>query len=268
MSASDSTSARRFAEDGCAAALAVWKQGLKADVVDPLTPEFAAAAVAEFSRLQSEGTPGIYRDALEGAEMSAEQLSVEPFQGVIEVVQNADDAGANELRLALRRVGRGRALLFVHDGKLARFPDIVAMALAFVSTKRGDADAKGRFGIGLKTLNALGGTLTIHSGPYHARIDGNRLAPTPPAKPIEGLYSPAAGDTLFELRLHPGFEPADLTAWLQALDPASLLFLDTVRAVRLLSIRSRTTLVQSRLDRDPPRTVSLQGARQRLTCEQ
>ena len=267
MSAADPMSDRPFAEDGCAAALAVWTQGLKAQVVDPLNSEFATAAIAEFSRLQIEGTPGIYRDALEGAEISAEQLSVEPFQGVIEVVQNADDAQASEVRLALRRVGGGRALLFVHDGKATRFPDVVAMALAFVSTKREDAESKGRFGIGLKTLNALGGELTIHSGPYHARIDGNRLAPARPAKPIEGLYSPQAGHTLFELRLHPGFQPADLTAWLEALDPASLLFLDSVRAVRLLSIRSRKVLVESCLDRGSPSTASLQVARQPLTCE-
>ena len=211
-----------LAAQGREAARAIWKDGLKAEIDDPLTPEFACAAVEEFSRLQMEGTPGIYRDALEGAEMSAEQLNVERFQGVIEVVQNADDARANELRLALRQARGRREMLFVHDGSIARFPDVVAMALAFVSTKRGDAESKGRFGIGLKTLNALGGVLTIHSGPYHAQIDGNRLAPAPTAKPVEGLYSPESGDTLFELHLRPGFEPAALNNWLKTLDPSSL----------------------------------------------
>lgn len=267
MPGSDPPTTRLLADRGREAARAVWKDGLKAEIDDPLAPEFASAAVAEFSVLQSEGTPGIYRDALEGAGMSAEQLNVDPFQGVAEVIQNADDASAGELRLAVRRTGRGRDILFVHDGTIARFPEIVAMAIAFVSTKRGDAPSKGRFGIGLKILHALGDTLTIHSGPYHARIEGNRLAPAPPARPINGLYSPDSGDTLFVLQLRPDFQAADLAAWLAALDPSSLLFLDTVRAVRLLNIRSRETLVELRLDLGAIRTVSLRVARRQYTCE-
>jgi hypothetical protein len=57
---------------------------------------------------------------------------------VVEVVQNADDAGATELKLAIRRRGDGRDLLSVHDGDPVHLQDLVAMGLAFVSTKVDD----------------------------------------------------------------------------------------------------------------------------------
>jgi hypothetical protein len=157
------------ADAGREAAQRLYREGLKAQIEDPLTPGFARAAVAEFSRLQREHTPGIYLEALEAAEAGAEDLNIDEYHGVIEVVQNADDAAGRELRIAVRSRAGGRDLLFVHDGEAVRLPDLIAMALAFLSTKRDDPHSKGRFGIGLKTLKRLGDTLTVHCGPYHTR---------------------------------------------------------------------------------------------------
>jgi hypothetical protein len=36
---------------------------------------------------------------------------------------------------------------------------------------------KGRFGIGLKRLHALGDVLTVQAAPYHAVLADSRLAP-------------------------------------------------------------------------------------------
>jgi Domain of unknown function (DUF3883) len=258
----------RRAQAGREAAGRLWRDGLKAAIEDPLHADFASAAVAEFARLQSERTPGIYRDALAGAEMSAEQLNVEPLHGVVEVVQNADDVGASELRMAVRTGPGRRDLLFVHDGEPVRLPDLVAMALAFVSTKREDASTKGRFGIGLTTLRALGDTLAVHSGPYHASITGNQVAATSAARSIDGFFDPKAGETLLELRLRPGFDTKELRAWLTGWDASSLLFLDTLRAVRLHSLRSRKPLVEVKLEerRLTPRRLNL--GRHMLECEE
>jgi hypothetical protein len=256
-----------LAEAGRAAARRLWREGLKAAVRDPLEPEFAVAAVTEFARLQSERTPGIYRDALEGAEISAEQLNVEPFHGVIEVLQNADDARATELRLALRTRSGRRHLLFAHDGESLRLPDVVAMAVAFVSTKRDDALQKGRFGIGLKTLSALGDSLSVHGGPYHALIMGNRLAPAAPARAITGFFLPGAGDTLLELRLRADFDADAFEAWAHDVDAASLLFLDTVRAVRILRLRSAKPLAEVRLEQRRAGANRLAVGRHSLDCD-
>src|SRR5260370_26621185 len=214
-----------LADGGRAAARQLWHEGIKAVIDDPFLPDFAEAAVAEFARLQSLHTPGILRDVLEGAEMSAEQLNPEPFRGVVEDLQNADDETAGEVRVAVRtRSGRSQ-LLFAHDGEPVRFTALVAMALAFVSPKRHDAMKKGRFGIGLKTLRALGDTLNVHCCPYHASITRNHLKPAPPAGPIAGFFRPEGGETLLELALRPAFDAVAFADWLRARHPSSLLFL-------------------------------------------
>jgi hypothetical protein len=256
------------AELGKEAARSLYHDGLKAAVHDPLEARFAEAAVIEFARLQRERTPGIYRDALEGAEKSAEQLNVEPFRGIAEVVQNADDARASQLRLALRTGARGRELLFVHDGVPVRLNDLVAMAIAFVSTKQEEAGTKGRFGIGLKTLRAIGDALSVHSGHYHASITGSQLAPVSPASPIAGFYEPATGETLLVLELRSDFHEDEFRAWLGSWDASSLLFLDTVRAVELHSLRPRKKQVELRLEERKPRTVPLAVGRHTLDCEE
>src|SRR3990170_1545796 len=104
------------AEQGREAARALWRFGLRdSEIHDPLTPEFARAALAELEQLQR-GTPGALREVLEGAQMTAEQLNVESFHGLIEIVQNADDLRAGEVRVAIRKSGKHGRLLIAHNG--------------------------------------------------------------------------------------------------------------------------------------------------------
>ena len=93
---------------------------------------------------------------LDGAQISAKQLNVEDFHGVQEVVQNADDLGASEVRVAVRKRGARWTLLIAHDGRRVRIDHVIAMTLGFVSTKREDPRANGRFGIGCLTSAPLG----------------------------------------------------------------------------------------------------------------
>ena len=256
-----------LADGGRAAARQLWHEGIKAVIDDPFLPDFAEAAVAEFARLQSLHTPGILRDVLEGAEMSAEQLNPEPFHGVVEVLQNADDEKAGEVRMAVRtRSGRSQ-LLFAHDGEPVRLTDLVAMALAFVSPKRHDAMKKGRFGIGLKTLRALGDTLNVFCGPYHASITGNHLKPAPPAGPIAGFFRPESGETLLELELRPGFDAVAFADWLRDWDASSLVFLDTIRSAQLIDLRTRGPIVHLRLQVGRPEEVAVKVGSHELHCE-
>ena len=54
----------RLADDGRRAARKLYVDGLAgSEIDDPLEEAFADAAVEEFSRLQREETPGIYREA-------------------------------------------------------------------------------------------------------------------------------------------------------------------------------------------------------------
>src|SRR3990170_8211596 len=87
-------------------------------VAERLTPPFARAAVAELARLRHQRTAGVLSAVLRGAERSAEQLNVESFHGIVEVVQNADDVEATSVNMAFRRAGRRMDLLIAHDGHL------------------------------------------------------------------------------------------------------------------------------------------------------
>lgn len=245
---------------GCEAARRLWRQGLGAgDTCEPRTVDFARAAIAELEILQ-QGTPGVLREVLEGAQISAEQLDVESFHGLIEIVQNADDSLAKNIRVAIRK-DRGRYnLLIVHDGqKLVELDDVLAMTLAFVSTKRDDARAKGRFGIGLKTLGRLGESLTVHCAPYHFTIEGNQIRAATKSGSLKGLYDPTSTDTLFDLRLREGFDPVEFHEWFAKLDAGSLIFLDTVRSLRLVDLKRRQVPIHHHLSEVASENISLPG---------
>ena len=75
------------------------------DVYEPEDGVTARAAVLRlgerFARL-----PSIISEALDGARSSGELLSSDRLQGLAEILQNADDANASEVRLVLREEKR------------------------------------------------------------------------------------------------------------------------------------------------------------------
>jgi hypothetical protein len=250
------------AERGREAAQTLWRLGLRAgEIHDPLTPEFALAALDELEQLQH-GTPGVLREVLEGAQMSAEQLNVESFHGLIEIVQNADDLRASEVRVAVRRSGKHGRLLIAHNGERVHLHHVIAMTLAFVSTKRDDPRAKGRFGIGLKTLGRLGESLTVHCAPYDFTIEGNHVRAAQRARSIPAFYDSASTETLLDLRLREGFDADEFQAWFASLGSESLVFLDTVRSLRLVTIGRRKALINHRLTEVTTQTLTLPGIRE------
>ena len=216
-------------------------------VRERLTEEFASAAIDELSRIRKERTAGVLSAALDGAERSAEQLNVESFHGIVEIVQNADDLGATSVNIAFQRSGKSTRLFVSHDGDRVHLPNTLAMTLAFVSTKTEDPRTKGKFGIGLKTLGRLGSRLSVHSPPYHYSIEEGTLVLADPAPPIKGLFRATEDETLLELALHSGFDLREFHAWLSERGASWLIFLDAVRNVRLIDLRSGKILVDHRL---------------------
>jgi hypothetical protein len=230
----------------------------KGEIDDPLTPEFAADALSELELIQLE-TPGALREVLEGAQMSAEQLSVESFHGLIEIVQNADDLHASEVRVALRRSRSRDQLLVAHDGERVQLHHVLAMALAFVSTKRDDPIAKGRFGAGLKTLGRLGTQLVVHCAPYDFSIEGNSVHRAGPASAVRGFFKPGSTDTLLVLELREGFDADEFRTWFEGLGAEALLFLDTVRSLRLVDLGKHRAIVDHRITQERITTVRPAG---------
>lgn len=246
-------------EQGREAARALWNKGLTATQIDdPLTIDFARGALFEFERLQEE-TPGVIQDVLEGAQISAEQLNVESFHGLIEVVQNADDLGARTVRVAFKKGRAQNRLLIAHDGERVRLEHVLAMTLAFLSTKREDPRAKGRFGIGLKTLGRLGTTLKVHCPPYDFVIENNRVRISKPSRKINKIYDPRSTDTLLDLELHPGFDPGEFRSWFSNLGSDALVFLDTVTSLRLLDLPGKRTLSHHQIRARPTHEIKLPG---------
>ncbi len=86
---------------------------------------------------------------------------------VYELLQNAEDALANEVRFSLYN----DRVEFEHDGeRLFSMRDVNAITSIGFSTKRTDATTIGKFGIGFKAVFAYTDVPEVHSGDFHFRI--------------------------------------------------------------------------------------------------
>lgn len=198
---------------------------------DPRHPAFASEYIAECDRLLA-ATPALLQEALENAGYAAEGQNVDPFQGIVEVMQNADDRRAREVRVRRRSLGAQRQMLIVHDGDAVEYEHVLAMLLPFVSTKRDDADQRGRFGIGLKTLRRIARDIQVHGAPYHfGSGDGVSILEHSPEPAIPDFYDPAA-DTLLVLDLEEDFSSEAFESWANAWTEDGLVFLEHLRRFR------------------------------------
>ena len=132
-------------------------------------------------------TAGAISEALGAAQESGDLLSSDKFQGIAEIIQNADDQNASEVRISLGPTD----LWFGHDGSQVRLPHILGMATPWLSTKSSEAVSTGRFGIGLSSLRSLSKSLEIHCDPYHVRLGELTLSPIAPPTPPSGNDHPS-----------------------------------------------------------------------------
>jgi hypothetical protein len=187
----------------------------------------ARRAIETFRRLFEEA-PGVFKEALDGARAGAETLSVDRLQGLAELLQNADDAGASAVQFQLF----SDRLVASHDGHAVQLKDVLALATPWVSNKGHDPGSTGRFGIGLMTLRALSESLEVHSGPYHLALGEPSLSAI---SPDTSVGSAADGDTMFVVPLTAGQLTLDeLDAWLARWDDGALLFCRHVERVRMV----------------------------------
>lgn len=234
-------------------------------LVEHATAEFANAAVQRLAELIAE-QPALFQASRRGAERGAESLSARPFQGIVEAIQNGDDLGASELRLALRLNGERRELLIVHDGAPISLVHVAAMMLPWVTTKADDPRASGRFGIGQKTLRALGGPIDAHCDPYHFRME-EIPAPCPPEPAIAGFYDPAARETLLVVPLHGEVDMKAFKQFAADLGTRALVFLRSIRRVALIDLETGVALVDHRLQERQRRGAELNVSGHRLAVE-
>ena len=206
--------------------------------------------------------PKTIAEALDGARSSGELLSSDRLQGLAEILQNADDASASEVRFVLREDD----LLVGHNGRAVRLRHVVGLATPWLSTKGGEAGSLGRHGIGLSALRSLSRTIEVHCSPYHLRLGDPNLSPIGPMKLPDAL---GEGEwTIFRIPLGDGsLGVEELAGWLDRWGDAGLLFLRNTEAVELresggeivcrLSVR-RTATVSDVSDASPSAEIHRQ----------
>ena len=198
---------------------------------EPSDEHTAKAAVRRFGELFSE-LRGVPKSVIERARSIGDLVSSDPFQGLAEIVQNADDVEATEVVL---QFGEDE-LLVSHNGNPVQLPHILALATPWLTTKGGQAALMGRFGIGLTTLRSLSETFEVHCDPYHVRFGD------PFVSSIRARRLPAGLDqfgwTTFRIPLSKiAVGEEDLSAWLGRWDDSAMLFLRTVSRIVLRSAR-------------------------------
>jgi hypothetical protein len=219
-----------------AAANALWDDP-DADVgYEPDSVGAAQAAVAALAACFA-GAGGTVTQLLDNARAAAQILSRDRLQGLAEIVQNADDAQARMVRFLLD----GNTLLVAHDGRPVILRDILALATPWLTTKRNDSTATGRFGIGLMTLHALADSFEVHSGHYHVRFgEENLSAVNAPDLPAE-FAEPRS--TVLRVPLPTGrLEASELVAWASRWDDSALLFCAHVNRVTFTAGTETRTL--------------------------
>lgn len=227
------------ADLGADAARMIWNDlpGVD-DLVDLRTPEFASAVITGLASALA-SSPGALKRMMRGAAAAAEDLNVEPFQGLTEVIQNADDLRASEVRFAFRDTNGDHELLIVHNGQPVACQHVLGMALPFVTTKAHRTDQRGRFGIGLKTLRRIADDLAIHSAPYHFSGDQLSVQVVPAESALPGFYDPAT-DTMIVLRLKSDFSVEGLKTWFAEWEDDGLIFLTWVSSFRWCDLTGDT----------------------------
>ena len=151
---------------------------------------------------------------------------------IYELLQNAEDARATEVRFILKEDG----VEFEHNGsQLFTLEDVKSITSIGVSTKKNDPTSIGKFGVGFKAVFAYTSTPEIESGKYHFRI---RDLVVPDTK---GLPPCALGEkeTRFTFPFDNPQKPSErarqeIEKDLRQLDESTLLFLNNIQKIEYL----------------------------------
>jgi hypothetical protein len=200
--------------------------------------QWARAAVGRLGEIIA-AQPAMLRASMRGADKGASTLSPRPFQGIVECLQNADDLGATALQVAYRD-GPRPELLIVHDGSPVTLANVGAMLLPWLSTKDADPDAAGRFGIGQRTLNSLGGPIALHAPPFHFVMKDDGPVVCDPEVGIPGVYDPVRRHTMLVIPLAPSVTCASVAEAVAELDVDALVFLRSIRTLAFRRIGTDT----------------------------
>lgn len=165
-----------------------------------------------------------FEEVIDNSRAGAESLSTDTFQGLSEIVQNANDVAASTVSFRLD----GTALEVRHNGRRVNLRDLRAIAVPWLTTKSDDPIAAGKFGVGLSTLHRFAETFEVHSGDYHVRV-GDPFIENLDSAPGKSAY---VEDTILRVVFREGAATeADFVRWYELWDDSALMFLAHVRKV-------------------------------------
>ena len=160
---------------------------------------------------------------------------------IYELLQNAEDAQATEVRFVLQK----DSVEFEHNGaRLFSIEDVESITGLGISAKKDDPTNIGKFGVGFKAVFAYTATPEIKSGAFHFRIRDLVVPDT------DGLAPRAIGDK--ETRFSFPFDNPPKTAYaeieknLRQLDESTLLFLSNIRKIEYLLADSTLGFLERR----------------------
>lgn len=201
---------------------------------EPATPSECHAAVDELNASFASGGETL-REMVDNSRGGAEALSTDSFQGLSEIVQNANDAWATEISFTLT----SNVLEVQHNGRPVDLKDLRAMSVPWLTTKSDVAEATGRFGVGLSTLHAIAETFEVHSGNYHVRIGDPFLTNLDADPRLDGHTS----ETVLRVVFREGaVSQSDFVRWWEGWDDSALIFLKHVQEVRFATANASRTL--------------------------
>ncbi|MFF9147509.1 sacsin N-terminal ATP-binding-like domain-containing protein [Streptomyces sp. NPDC014861] len=215
-------------EGGVRAADALFAQnetGAVTDVPDPEGDVATAAAVERLGERFGE-LPWRFRRAFDRTKNHAGNLSSDRLQGLSEIVQNAEDLGATDVRI----LTRDRDLLVAHNGAPVRLRDVVDMATPWLSSKEDQAESTGRFGIGLMTLQSLSPHVEVHHGHFRVRLGDPYVSVADPIT-VPDWFADDAWTVLRVPLAEGALDARTVDEWLDAWSSGALLFLGQVATV-------------------------------------
>ena len=171
-------------------------------------------------------------DFEEGIERLLTDLYPDNAHFIYELLQNAEDAQATEVRFVLQE----DRVEFEHNGdRLFSIEDVEAITGLGISTKKDDPTNIGKFGVGFKAVFAYTATPEISSGAYHFRIrdlvvpDTKGLGPRTLGEQVTRFSFPFDNP-----RKPPKTAYAEIEKNLRQLDESTLLFLRNIRKIEYL----------------------------------
>lgn len=160
---------------------------------------------------------------------------------VYELLQNAEDAGAQHAEFLLKDTG----MLFCHDGKRAfTLSDVDAItSIGFNEGKQQNESSIGEFGVGFKAVFAYTSNPEIHSGDYHFRIKDYFIPVTDGVSGEFLAHDSTEGWTEFWLPFdnHSKSQEAafeESRRGIEQLDETALLFLQNIKSITCRAYRS------------------------------